>query len=232
MLRDLTAEEKDLVARHSLPGGVRDALVNKAQLGDGLGVSQTTISAWLREGLPFEEAGTNGRAYMFRLSLAWAWRAARQAEDEAARAAGNAAVEQLQMALLGGDSAAPQSGLSLADQRKLLELEHLRAIAARDRGELIRREDVVAGLEEVFATLRDSLDALPDRLAREIGIDGAQIEAVERVCDDALGLAASAVAGIIGEAAADRGAGQETGAGEATGAGARARADQGEGLAA
>jgi len=78
----------------------------------------------------------------------------------------------------------------------------------------------VAGLEEVFATLRDSLDALPDRLAREIGIDGAQIEAVERVCDDALGLAASAVAGIIGEDPAGQGAGRTGGAADMPGAGA------------
>lgn len=186
-----------MVGRHPLPDGVADALVNKAQLGEGLGVSQTTISAWLREGLPFEEEGTNGRAYMFRLSVAWAWREARRAEDEASRAAGNAAVEQLQMALLGGEAVAQPAGLSLMDQRKLLELEHLRAVAARDRGELIRRDEVVAGLEEVFATLRDSLDALPDRLARELGIDGGQIEAVERVCDDALSLTLQAVARIV-----------------------------------
>lgn len=200
--RPFTAEEAALVAQYPLPPGTPDEVVNKSQLATGLGVSETTISAWLRrpeDPLPSEAAGANGRSYQFRLSLAFAWMRRMRAHEDSARAAGDAAVAQLQMALLGGETAGSVTGkLSMADQRKLLELELTRTQAARQRGELIRREDVVTGTEEVFAAIRDALDALPDRLARELGLDGRAMEKIERACDDALSGAARAVAEVIG----------------------------------
>lgn len=181
------AEEAALVAAYPLPEGVQDATVNKAQLAQAMSVSENTVSAWLRAGLPYVEAGTNGRSYQFRLAVAYAWVTRRRAEEEASRAAGDRAAAQLQLALLGGEAAAGSAeGLSVADQRKLLELELVRSQAARARGELIARADVVEGLEAVFAALRDALDALPDRLGRELGVSGRDMERIEAACDDAL----------------------------------------------
>jgi hypothetical protein len=202
-LRALTAAEAAMVAAHPLPESVPDALVNKSQLEVGLGVSGTTISAWLRRPdhpLPYETAGANGRSYQFRLALAFAWMQAMRADDDSAKAAGDAAAAQLSMALLGGESAASTPGkLSLADQRKLLELEALRRVEAQNRHDLIRREDVVTGVEEIFAAIRDALDALPDRLARELGLAGRDLEKIEKACDDVLAGAARAVTGVIGD---------------------------------
>lgn len=202
-LRPLTAAEAALVAAHPMPEGVGDAIVNKTQLETGLGVSGTTISAWLRRPdnpLPYESAGANGRSYQFRLSVAYAWMQAMRADEESARTAGDEAAAQLSLALLGGETASGVHGrMSLTDQRRLLELEALRRIEAQNRRDLIRREDVIAGVEDVFAAIRDALDALPDRLARELGLEGRDLEKIEKACDDVLTGAASAVAEVIGD---------------------------------
>lgn len=202
-LRPLTAVEAALVERYPLPPGVPDALVNKTQLETGLGVSQTTISAWLRRTenpLPFETAGTNGRNYQFRLSVALAWMRAMRADEDSAKAQGDAAAAQLQMHLLGGETASATDGkMTLADQRKVMELEVIRMSAARQRGELMWRDDVVLGFEEFAAAVRDALDALPDRLARELGLAGRDLEKCEMACDDALAAAHRAMREVIGD---------------------------------
>ncbi|RWR09719.1 hypothetical protein [Paenirhodobacter populi] len=199
-LRPLTEEEAAMVAAYPLPAGAADALVNKAQLEVGLNTTATTISAWLRKGLPFEEEGTNGRSYKFRLSVAYAWVERMRAEEQGARAAGDAAVAQLQLALLGGETATASGGkMSLADQRRLIELEMQRTAAARERRDLVRRADMVVAFEEVFAAIRDANDALPDRLARELGLDARAVEIVVRACDDTMRGARLAVRKVIGD---------------------------------
>lgn len=197
-LGNLSPDEAALVARYPLPDDAVDGLLNKAQLETATGISQTTISAYLRQGLPYVEAGTNGRSYVFRLSVVHAWLEARRENDKAARAAGDEVAAQYQLAFLGGDTAARVDGrMSLTDQRKLLELELQRMSAARQRGELMRRDDVVAGFERVFAAIRDALDAMPDRLAREFGLEGRDLERVEMICDDGLAQAAREVEAIV-----------------------------------
>lgn len=200
ILRPLGADEAAPVARHPLPPGVPDAPVNKAQLETALGVSQTTLSAWLRQGLPFEEAGTNGRSYQFRLSIAHAWVAAKRADDDAQRAAGDTAAAQLQMALLGGATAGAADGkLSLADQRKLIELELQHMAAARERKALVWRDDARGWFETAFSAVRDALEALPDRMARKIGLDGRQMEKMQTDCDDVLRSAHRAISEMVEE---------------------------------
>lgn len=202
-LRPLTADEVALVEKWPLPNGAPDALVNKAQLATGLGVTETTLSAWLRrpeKPLPYEVAGANGRSYQFRLSIAYAWMRAMRADEESAKAAGDAAAAQLSMALLGGESAAGEQGkMSLADQRKLLELEALRRVEATNRRELVWRSDVAEAFEDYNAAIRDALDALPDRLARELGLEGRDLEKIERACDDVLDGAAKAILEMISD---------------------------------
>lgn len=195
-LRPLTADEADLVARHPLPEGVPDALVNKSDLALALGRSDVTVGGWIKRGLPFDQEGTHGRPYLFRLSLAYAWVEAQRAAEGQARARAQDAAGQLALALSGG-TVAPDGGLSTEDQKKIIDLVIARNRAAREQGELIHRDDVVETLESIFATIRDALDALPDRLGRELNLEGADLERIERACDDALGRAADMVAEVV-----------------------------------
>ena len=76
--------------------------------------------------------------------------------------------------------------MSLSDQRKLIELEALRRVEATNRRALVWLDDVAEGFEAYNATVRDALDALPDKLARALGLEGRDLEKIERVCDDVL----------------------------------------------
>jgi phage terminase Nu1 subunit (DNA packaging protein) len=186
-LRAFSAEETALVTAYPLPAGVPDAVVNQYQLADALNTSQTTLAHWRRLGLPVEVEGTNGRSYQFRLSLCFAWMRRREAEDRAARLAAEDATQQLRLALTGG-TVAPggEPGLSKRDAIETLQLEKAWTDAARARGELIAAADVAEALQAIFAEIRDGLDAAPDRLGRELGLDGAAVEAAQRICDDIL----------------------------------------------
>ena len=138
---------------------------------------------------------------MFRLSVCFAWARARDAAQEAERASAMGAAHQLRMALVGGASAAgDRVRLSPKEQRELLELEHAYMIAARDRGELMLAEEVAATFESVFAAIRDALDALPDRLARELSLDGRGIQAAQVIADDVLAAAKREVEELLGDA--------------------------------
>ncbi len=105
-LPPLAGEERALVAKYPMPKGVPDAEVNKNLLGAALDVSTTTIDKWLvlpeAERIPFVERGTNGRSYVFRLSVAYAWRMARDAQEAATRQHAEDATAQLRMEFLGG----------------------------------------------------------------------------------------------------------------------------------
>lgn len=195
----LASDVVALIDRYPLPPGVPDATVNKAQLAEALGVSEVTVSNWLRRGLPAEEAGTNGRSYQFRLAVAYAWKCAREAEDRARSAEAEAAAQQLRLALVGDEGPPELQGLSVREQTQVLELKRVRNLTALEQGELMRRAEVIAGFEEAFAAIRDALDALPDRLARELGIEGRDLERVEVACDDALRGAAVKIEGLIGK---------------------------------
>lgn len=195
-LRDLTAEEAGLVARWPLPAGVPDALVNKADLAHALRVSEVTVGKWQQKGLPAEAEGTNGRSWLFRLSLAYAWVEDMRARDGQARLQAREAAGQLALALTGGTISAAD-GMTIREQRETMELVLLRNRAAREQGELMHRDEVVDLFEQAFATIRDALDALPDRLGRELGLSGAEIEVAERSCDAALAMAAAQVEGLI-----------------------------------
>lgn len=204
-LRALTAEESALAAGFPLPPGVPDAVVNQYQLADALDTSQTTLANWRRLGMPVEVEGTNGRSYQFRLSLCFAWMRKREAEDRAARLAAEDATQQLRLALTGGTLApGSEPGLSKRDAIETLQLEKAWTDAARARGELIAAAEVAEALQAVFAEIRDGLDAAPDRLARDLGLDGAGIEAAQMICDDILEGARRRIADLFG---AGRGAG-------------------------
>lgn len=198
-LRPLNLDEVRLVEAYPLPAGVPDAIVNRAQLRDALDKSVTTLDAWRSAGMPVESEGTNGKSYAFRLALCYAWMRRREAGEAAGKRAADDAAAQLRLALTGGGQRAEQRArLTPKEQRETLQAELAWMQAARARGELLVREDVVVGLEAVFAIVRDALDALPDRAGRILALDGSQIEALVEMCDDTLTDAAGRVKDLIG----------------------------------
>lgn len=174
------------VAAHPLPEGVEDAELNKTELAGALSVSTNTVDRWVQQGCPVEEGGANGKAYVFRLSEVWAWYQSSKRAAEERRQAASRAVEQMRLHFLrlGDDQGAAE--LSLKDRRELAQAELVWMQAAARRRELVPVEEMVDLLERVLGELRDALSALPDRLARELGLDRAQVERAVELCDQAL----------------------------------------------
>lgn len=203
-LPPLAGWERDLVARYPLPGSVQDALVNKKLLAVALDVSTTTIDSWLvlpmDERIPWVTMGTNGRSYEFRLSVAYAWRQARDAAEATDRRLAESAAAQLRLELLGGSAAdAARATLSPKELRETLAVEKEWTLAAQKRRELILAADVARAFEAVFTAIRDGLDATPDTVGRELALTGAQIEKVQNILDDVLREAQASIGTLLGD---------------------------------
>ncbi len=170
-----------------LPPGVEDVVLNRAQLASALNKSEPTITAWLREGLPFISAGTNGKSYEFQLSDCWRWVQGKEAEAEARRTSADAAVMQMRLALVGGSELdAHEASLSPKARRELYDAEQAFMTTALQRQALVKRPEVVSMLEDVLLTVRDAVTALPDRLEREAGLTGKPLDLAITICDQVL----------------------------------------------
>jgi phage terminase Nu1 subunit (DNA packaging protein) len=163
----------------------RRVLLNKWQLAEALGVSGNTIDRWRQSGMPVVAEGSNGRAYAFDAGECLAWREARDAEADAERRAAEEHVRQLRLDL-DPVAATRREHLSPAEQRESYEAALRYMQAARQRRELVQAEQVVDMLEGAFGAIRDAMEALPDALAREIGLSGDQVERVVVYCDQVL----------------------------------------------
>jgi len=193
-LPPLAGPDRVLVERLPLPPDVPDAVVNKKLLSSALDVSTTTIDAWLvlpeAERIPYVTRGTNGRSYEFRLSVAYAWRMDRDAAEAARAKLAEDSVAQLRLSLLGGsvqDQA--RAALSPKEQAEALKVEREWIMAAHGRREFIRAADVAEAFEAAFAAIRDGLDAAPDRLARGLSLEGAEVEKAQTILDEILNTA-------------------------------------------
>lgn len=181
----------DLVARYPMPAGVPDANVNKKLLASALDVSTTTVDSWLilpdEARIPFVERGTNGRSYVFRLSVAFAWRQERDAADDADRKQSEDATSQLRLALMGGSAdAAARTSLTPRQQAEALRVENEWILAATKRREFIPASEVALSFEVAFVAIRDGLDAAPDRIGRELSLSGPEIEKIQNLLDGIL----------------------------------------------
>ena len=174
------------VERYPLPDGVEDVVVNKRHLAEAFKKSLPTIDQWIAEGMPFESKGTNGQAYEFQLSVCYAWRQAREAAEAAEEEKIQSNIRQMQMALLGGGSGSSEMALTPRQRKELYETEAAYNKLAQSRGELISRADVLAMLERTFSAVRNAVNGMPDRLSRDVGLDGRQSEAAVVVADDLL----------------------------------------------
>jgi phage terminase Nu1 subunit (DNA packaging protein) len=187
------------MATHALPEGVDDAVLNRAQLARALNKSEPSIDRYRGDGMPYLTEGTNGRAWEFQLSACWSWLKDRERDDVEQRSQAEKAVQQMRLALIGGDDDADHDrALSPRQRQEAYDAERAWMLAALQRGDLVRRAEVVEAFEDVFKTLRDALTGLPDKLERELGMQGKALDLAIEICDTALGEAERRVGDLAG----------------------------------
>lgn len=174
-----------------LPAGVTDGVLNRAQLCAVFDVNDTTMTKWVRLGLPVKAAGTNGQAYEFQLSHAWAWKqerddALRRRKDEADGLASAAAAA---FRNLDEDEAEREPSMSANEVRAWAEAEFHRNRVAEQRGSLVRADRMQALLEDVLVAFRTAVTTLPDWAEMQFGLSAAQVDLMQGRCDDILNAA-------------------------------------------
>lgn len=179
---------EEALARHPLPGELTDAVVNRGQLAVALGVSENMITRYLELGLPVVARGSNGQAYEFRLSEAYAWRMWDLAERQARVANATAAAQQMALLFRNDADAETEDGPVLTARQiaEEADADYRRSRAAELRGELVRRHLVEALIEKLLVLFRDSMTALPDWCEIECGLTAQHVEKLERRCGQSL----------------------------------------------
>ncbi|MEP1934958.1 MAG: DUF1441 family protein [Roseibium sp.] len=173
--------------RFPLPGHIKDAVVNRAQLADALNSTPPTVDRMVKEGLPVKEGGSNGRPYQFQLSDCWDWIKAKEAEKLEVESEVAASVRQMRLELLGGDNdGASEMALNPKQRRELYDAEHAYNRLETLRGNLVARQEVEGMLNDIFDTVRKAVNGMPDRLSRDAGLSGRQAEQAVAVADDIL----------------------------------------------
>jgi len=183
-----------------LPAGVVDAVLNRGELARALNKSEPTIDRYIVDGMPCLVEGTNGRAWEFQLSACWAWLKGRERAESEKRTIAESAVQQMRLALIGGnDLADSDRTLSPRERREAYDAEAAFMMAALQRLDLVRRGDVVEAWEEVFKIFREAMTAFPDRLEREVGLNGKALILAIELCDNVLAEAEKRIGLLAGE---------------------------------
>ncbi|MGV6848563.1 MAG: DUF1441 family protein [Marinibacterium sp.] len=191
---DVSSDLADLIGKFPLPEGVPDADMNQAEIAQALSVTVNTVGKWLTEPtFPIAQRGGQGKPYVLRLSHCWAWRQARDAADVERRQTNQRAIDMLQAKFLGMDVDDSRATLSPKERRALAEADLLYSKAALVRRKLVEIGEVVEVMEGVFAALRNAVEAMPDRLERELGLKPDQVELVQRLAGDILNDAISRI---------------------------------------
>jgi phage terminase Nu1 subunit (DNA packaging protein) len=183
---DMTPELRAMVARHPLPDGVPDADMSQTEIALALDVSANTVGKWLMlPDFPVAERGGQGRAHVLRLSHVWAWRHDRAAQEEDRRAQNQTAIAALQASMLNLDAPGEQ-GLTAKQVKEIAQADLVHSQASVQRRRLVRLEEVIELIEGIMKATRDGVEAMPDRLERELGLTPAQLEKVSAIGDDIL----------------------------------------------
>lgn len=189
---DLIAVEIDdalgsLLERYPLPRGVMDADMNQEEIAQSLNTTVNTVAKWIRQdGMPVVQQGGNGKAYILRLSHCYAWKKGRDAAVSLQSQHNKAQINALQAEFLGMDTNSPMAGLS-AKQRDELAAADIRWSRAQHlRKQLVPLADVVSVLEAICTKVREGIEAMPDRLERELNLKPEEVAAVVRIGEDVL----------------------------------------------
>ncbi|MPL79257.1 hypothetical protein SDC9_25133 [bioreactor metagenome] len=175
-----------LLRAHPLPATVSDADMNQEEIAQAFGTTVNTVSKWIREGMPVAQVGGNGRAYVLRLSHCWAWRKSREAEAAQRSRHNEAQISLLRAEMLGVEIDSPAAQMSAKERRELAEADMRWSEAQRRRRQLVPLPDVLELLESLGKVVRDGLEAMPDRLERELDLSPSQVSAVARIGSDLL----------------------------------------------
>lgn len=164
-------------------------IVNRDQLASALKVSTVTITSWLDDdfegGLPCLERGGNGRAYQFDLDACIAWWRRRDQDHRRIAEETQRAINERQatLDLIGGEGDSETEGLTAKGRAEYYHAEHLRMKTARERGELCEAAEVNREFNELFQNVARFLQALPDRVERETGLEPGAVEAMRQAID-------------------------------------------------
>ncbi|WP_420578794.1 hypothetical protein [Oceaniradius stylonematis] len=183
-LADLTDSDLErLVAEFPLPDGVEDVVLNREELADHLATTVNTVSQWIGAGMPVQQEGGNGKAYELRLAHCYAWRQAKKRDQDlrSEKVRRNAAA--MRLALVGGASGESLDALDPKQKREILAAQIEQERFMRHRNELLPRDDVRDLLEHLFAMVRDTMEAAPDRVERVEAIPPKAVQAMIDVCD-------------------------------------------------
>ena len=181
-----TTDIDRLIAAYPLPDGVPDAVFNRAELAEFFGVSEPTVTAWMRDDMPVLEEGTNGKAYQFQASHCWAWRQAKKAQEELQRSEARRAIEAMRLKLIGGGAGDSIRGLPPKERQQLYDVEAAHAKLCRERNQTLDRDDVSGLITEILRLTRDGISQLPDVLERECNLDAKAVTVAIDHCDATL----------------------------------------------
>lgn len=173
-----------LVARFPLPDGGADCEMNLTQLARALGTNTNTLGRWIIAGMPVIEAGTNGSEYRLSLAACYAWRQHQLEAERQAKAAAEARANEMARRLTGMETLPVQ--MTPKEQRTVLENQRIWLEIAKAQRQLVPIEEVVQVLERVLSEARAACDAGPDKLERELGLKGRQVELAIEVFDGVL----------------------------------------------
>lgn len=161
--------------------------MNRSELAQFFEVSEPTIDAWVRKGMPFLEEGTNGRPYKFDPQACRAWRAAIEAArlaQEQAKAQLIAEQQAMEPGLPLGDEPDPSlTRITLDDQLKIRRIAVEDHKARQQRGELMEKAAVESQFEMLFSFLAQALEGFPDQLQRRLGLSLIQTRTIREITD-------------------------------------------------
>jgi phage terminase Nu1 subunit (DNA packaging protein) len=184
---EVDAALAEMLARFPLPSGVQDADCNQEEIAQALNTTVNTVAKWIRQdGMPVAQPGGNGRAYVLRLSHCYAWKKAQQADLDLRSRHNRDQVAKMQASFLGLDLDDPQANMTPAQRREAAMADIAWSKAAHMRRQLVPLQDVVDLLETLFQICRDGIEAMPDRLEREINLKPEQVASVVRAGSDIL----------------------------------------------
>lgn len=143
--------------------------------------------------------GTHGDAYEIDPAAGVRWWLELKAADDAEAAARRDRIGAMQLSLLGDDAALADSdvgGISAAEQKAALEAELAAIRLGKERGELVRADDVLARLSEFTIKIGSTFSSLPVRLARRVDVPPEVTAMLQQLINQDLNALANFAAGI------------------------------------